>query len=103
MNTTEIKAAINAAEGSSITNLLMQNQKATLPGSTTEVPTDWFSHWEDKARIRVSMHKDVLAAIKAQPTRGDLVIKKQLVDATATRAAYIRYIVVIPAEIEAVL
>ena len=102
MTIIEIKALINATENASISNLLMQNQKATLPGTTTEVPTDWFSHWDDSSRIRVTMHKEVLQMIKGQPNRGDLVVKRQPVAATQTRAAYIRYIVVVPAEVEAV-
>jgi len=102
MNITEIKSVINVAEGSAINSLLMQNQKAVLPGTETEVATDWFSHWDDTKRVRVTMHKDVLVAIKGTPTRGDLVVKRQLVPATTTRAAYTRYVVVIPAEVEAV-
>jgi len=103
MTINDIKSVINTEMGSSMTNLLMQNQKAKLPGSETEVPTDWFSHWDNTHRIRVTMHKDVLTSIKQSPLRGDLVVKKQPVAATATTAAYTRYIVVIPAEVAAVL
>lgn len=99
MTIADIKSAINAEMNSSITNLLLQVQKEQVAGSTVLAPTDWYSHWDNAFRIRVTMHKDVLLAIKSNPLRGDLVSKKQVVDATATRAAYTRYVVVIPAEV----
>ena len=96
----EIKSLINRTEGSNIGTLLIQNQKTTLPGTTTEVASDWFSHWEAPSRIRVALHKDVLLKLKADTNRCDLIAKKQSVAAEGDRAAYIRYIVAIPREVD---
>lgn len=75
-------------------------------------PTQWLSHWDDKNRVRVSLHQDVLSSIKANPTFDGLGYKKEVVPAKMVKGAdgketeqapYTRIVLITPKNIEAVL
>ncbi len=40
-------------------------------------PTDWLRHWENSERIAISVHKDLVAEIKANPNL-DLDLDKEI-------------------------
>ena len=103
MTISEIKAVIAAETGANVGTLMFQNQKTVLPGTTTEVATEWYSHWCNVKRVRVAIHQQVLDAIKADPLRGDLIKKSEAVPAEADRAAYTRVILAIPRELALVI
>lgn len=96
MTTLEIKALINAKEGIVLPTLSFQRQF----GEDKVTPQPWVSHWDNDHRIRITMHEDVMAILKANPMRGDLAVKDELVAATDTRAQYKRYIIIVPKNIE---
>lgn len=56
MNITEIKSALKT----STLNLNTANDIAGLP-------TSWMRHWDNDARVAVSIHKELIAEIKANP------------------------------------
>lgn len=99
MTIQQIKDAIGIA------TLMLVRQLEPIPeGAPIDfkpVPTQWVSHWDNEKRIRVTMHEDVLKVLKANPSKNDLAIKKQEVLASDTREAYTRYVVIVPANVEA--
>lgn len=40
-------------------------------------PTEWMRHWDNDNRIAVSLHKDTLAKIKANPAMPNLVTQEE--------------------------
>lgn len=97
MNINQIKAYIGEE------SLTLVRQK-DLNGTDTP----WVSSWNNKKRVRVTMHDDVLKVAK-DPSFNKLAVKEELVPAKPAqgdkpaRAAYTRYVVITPANIEAVL
>ncbi len=76
-------------------------------GKPTDKKTEWLSHWDDKNRIRISMHQDVMEAAKTK--NGQLAYKRQPVAAKLSadgkiieRAEYVRYVIITPLNVEAV-
>lgn len=71
--------------------------------------TVWLSAWNNKARKRVTMHEDVLKAIKSEPNFNRLAVKEEVVEARPAtadkpaREAYTRYVVITPTNIVDVL
>lgn len=53
----EIKTALGIAQLNLNTALDANNK-----------PTEWMRHWDNDNRVAVSIHKDTVAAIKADPT-----------------------------------
>lgn len=96
MNIEQIKSAIAANMGVSLPNLIMVRQF-----NEDKVPQPWLSHWDNDHRIRVTMHEDVFNQIKADTSKAGLAFKKEVVEATSERAAYTRFVVITPANIEA--
>lgn len=100
MTIDQIKATVGIA------TLMLVRQLEQIPeGAPADykpVATQWVSHWDNDKRIRVTMHEDILVALKADPRKADLAIKKQEVLATAEREAYTRYVVIVPQNVEAV-
>lgn len=94
MNISELKAVIGLG------SLLMVRQTEQDDAKT---PTDWLSHWDNDKRIRVTMHQDVLAKIKAEPNFNGLALKPKELVSPEGKAPYTRYIVIIPANVEAAL
>ena len=41
-------------------------------------PTQWMRHWDNVNRVAVSLHKDTLAKIKANPNMPNLVLQQEL-------------------------
>jgi heme-degrading monooxygenase HmoA len=96
MNMTDIKTQLG------IPTIMLVRQKE----QDSDTPTQWLSHWENEKRIRVTVHEDVLAEIKKKADRNDLAIKRQVVGAkvengVTTRESYVRYVVIIPTNVEA--
>jgi hypothetical protein len=96
MNIQQIKADIAAKTKAPLTTLTMVRQL----DQTTEKPTEWLSHWDNDNRIRVTMHQDIFNEIKANPAKEGLAVKREDVPATDSRAAYTRFVVITPKNIE---
>lgn len=96
MNIQQIKEAIASNMGISLPNLVMVRQF-----NEQKEPQPWLSHWEDDARVRVTMHEEVFNRIKEDPSKPGLAFKKEVVPATQERAAYTRFVVITPLNIEA--
>lgn len=96
MNIQHIKAAIAKQRNANIPTLTMVRQL----DQQTQAPQPWLSHWDDETRTRITMHEDVFQQIKSNPEKADLAFKVEEVPATQTRAAYTRYVVITPKNIE---
>lgn len=96
MNIQQIKAAIAANMGISLPNLTMVRQF-----NEAKEPQPWVSHWDNDHRVRITMHEDVLKQVQANLDKPGLAFKKEVVEATQTRAAYTRFVIITPANIEA--
>jgi hypothetical protein len=128
MNLTEIKAQIGATHGFTMssltlvqqfqdrklepteTNVLVKNDKGDIvptsfdpikPDQLYPVKVDWVSAWFNDQRVRVSMHESIMNALKADLTKSDLAIKKELIAAHGETAPYTRYIVITPKNVVA--
>lgn len=97
MNIAQLKVAIATKFAILLPSLMLVRQL----NEETKAPEPWVSHWENDARIRITMHDDVLTKVKADPTFDGLAVKYQMVDATPDRAAYARAIIIVPANVEA--
>lgn len=95
MNIQQIKLEVSSKTGKALPVLTMVRQLAEDKSSTP-----WLSHWDNDNRIRVSMHEDIFNQLKANPAFDGLAVKKQDVVATADRAAYTRFVVITPKNIE---
>lgn len=101
MNISEIKAAISAKVGTVIGTLSMVRQFDADPtDATKKVASPWVSHWDNDARIRITMHEDIMNQLKTNPAKSDLAIKYELVQ-PADKAPYHRFVVITPKDIEA--
>jgi hypothetical protein len=73
----------------------------------TQVQTEFLSHWDDIERVRITMHQDILAKIKADPTFSGLAFKKPEVVTPQAGAksekTYLHVIVITPNNIAATL
>lgn len=41
-------------------------------------PTEWMRHWDNDNRVAVSLHKDTLSKIKANPNMPNLVLQEEI-------------------------
>lgn len=98
MNIVDIKAAIAAKTGFPLPHLTMVRQ---MEQDKPEEKTEWLSHWDNDNRVRVVMHQDILESIKANPEMATLAFKYEEVPETTDRAAYKRFVVITPKNIEA--
>jgi len=97
MTIQQIKATVAKEQGIELNTLMIQQQTGVADEAGNKPKEPWFYHWENKARIKVSMHEDVYNKIKEDKERNDLVLKDAVaVAARGETAAYIRYIVMIP-------
>jgi len=64
-------------------------------------PTDWMRHWDNDNRIAVSLHKDTLAKIKANPNMPNLVLQSE--NREGAQGTYKAMRIVAVAEAEATL
>lgn len=96
MNIAQVKTAIAASAGITLPNLVMVRQL-----TEDKQPTEWVSHWDNDHRVRVSMHQNVMEQIKLNPEKPGLAFKKEIVAANGERAAYTRFVVITPTNIEA--
>lgn len=100
MNITQIKAAISAVTGHPLPFLQFTTQL-----DQDKNPTPWVSHWDNINRIRVTMHEEVLKAIKDDLTFSGLAYKIEQVqpepDATTgeAKSPYTRIILITPKNI----
>jgi hypothetical protein len=81
MNLQEIKNAV----GVSTLELNTANDAAGAP-------TDWMRHWDDKNRVAISIHKDLVADIKATPGITTLGLQSEI--RTGARGEYKSYRIV---------
>lgn len=101
MNIAEVKAAISAKVSCVIGTLALVRQFDADPtDATKKVSTPWVSHWDNDHRVRVTMHEDIMAALKANPIKADLALKYELVS-PSDKAPYHRFVVITPKDIEA--
>lgn len=74
---------------------------AANPDTKYKVVTPWLSHWDNNARIRVVLHQDVMATIKANPSVNTLALKDEEVKpADMSKQSYSRYVIITPNNIE---
>lgn len=99
MNIVQVKEKLSEKTGIKFNELNMKDQL-----NEDKTPTGWVSHWENDGRIRVVMHKDVLAKIVADKNFNGLALKDaEVVEATPERAAYTKFFVITPQDILATL
>lgn len=107
MTINDIKDIIKSTEGISALTLDMSRQMAKdATDATKEVPTEWFSYWNENPRFRLVMHEDVFIPLKADKSLQGLVLKyydKKVFDNVTPegKAPYHRYVVTMPTSIEA--
>lgn len=111
MNIQQIKTQIGNEQNFSLLTLEMVRQFETVPDpadatKTVEQKAPWLSHWDNTKRVRVTMHEDIFTKLKADSNMNGLALKREDVPAkaggngTEPRAAYVRYVVITPANIE---
>lgn len=94
MNLTQIKSTLNIV-ALNLSRSMDQNSQ----------PTPWLRYWDNKNRVAVTMHEDVLAIIKATPDTNKLALKyeqKHTKDANSETSglAYDSYILIHAESIE---
>lgn len=107
MNMQELKQAISAKAGIPVTTFTFIRQFAQGEDGNSDQtkPTEWVSHWDNDNRVRVTMHQDVMNTIKSNPAVA-LAFKYEEIPANGTpglvgyRAAYRRFVVITPANVE---
>lgn len=101
MTIQEIKTLIGSKLGITLGTLSMVRQFDQDPLDPTKtVASSWVSHWDNDHRVRVTMHEDIMAAIKADPTKADLAFKYEAVK-PADKQAYHRFVIITPKDVEA--
>ena len=99
MNMHQIKAQISAKTGTPIVALNMVRQ---FEDDAKTVSTPWLSHWDNDARIRVTMHEDVLNLLKTDADSNGLALKYEEVQpADESKSPYKRFVIITPKHIEA--
>ncbi len=63
-------------------------------------PTDWLRHWDNEARVAVSLHKDLFAELKADVNIGSLGLQHEIREAAQGPYDSYRIIKYTPAEFE---
>lgn len=103
MNIQQVKAEIAAKAGIQLPNLQLVRQFDSNEDGTIneQAPQPWLSHWDNDNRVRVTVHEDILAELRADPNFSGLAVRKDMVEANATRAGYIRFVLITPKHIEA--
>lgn len=87
-------AEIKTQLGYAVLNLNTANDKDNQP-------TDWMRHWDNTNRVAVSLHKDTLAKIKANPSMPNLALQQET--KTGAQGEYTAMRIVAVAEAEATL
>lgn len=80
MNLQAVKTTISQEFGFPLVQMNLQKQFDLTSG----VETEFVSHWENTKRVRITMHKEVLASIKADPKMENLAFKKKLITPEGT-------------------
>ena len=94
MNIANVKQQIAEGTGIKLPTLMLSRQL-----DKNKVPQPWVSHWDNDARVRITMHDDVANKIAANPTFDGLAFKRELVPAKQDRPEYIRFVVINPSVI----
>lgn len=63
-------AEIKGQLGYAVLNLNTANDKDNQP-------TEWMRHWDNSNRVAISLHKNTLAKIKANPNMSNLVLQQE--------------------------
>ena len=100
MNLSEIKSKVSAiATANQLAMAPTEDEKAKLvPVKVSQFqlntaldkennPTDWMRHWENDARVAVSIHKDTLKEIKTNPKTDSLALQQEIL--TGSKGEYI--------------
>ena len=95
MNMQALKTAIAAKAGISLPTLMLVRQV-----DENHVPQPWLSHWDNDSRVRITLHEDVAKAAATTPELDKLAFKYEEVPAEGERAAYKRFVVIIPTTVE---
>jgi hypothetical protein len=83
----EIKNQLNYA----VLNLNTANDKDNQP-------TQWLRHWDNDNRVAVSLHKDTLAKIQANPNMPNLAVQQEVKIGAQGNYTAIRIVAVAEAE-----
>lgn len=110
MNLASIKADINRITGASILSLDMVRQYSERTNPTTNVveriKEPWLSHWDNVNRVRVTMPEEIFsmlkqnAAIEGLAYKYEQIASKPATATTAATAAYHRFVIITPKDIE---
>lgn len=102
MTIAQVKAEIASKSKTVVATLNMVRQL-----DKENKPSEWLQHWDNDTRIRIVMHQDVFEQIKANRDFEGLAVKPAIqVDAHTDEkgkevAAYTKYFVITPKNIEA--
>ena len=90
MNLTEIKNKLNIA-------VLELNTATEADGET---PTEWMRHWDNDNRVAVSIHKELVAELKALPSMEGLGLQHEVREGEKGDYDAYRIVKYTPAEIK---
>ncbi len=76
MTLTDLKSTISQTFGFP---LVAMNLQAQVDLQTGDINPEWVSHWENTKRVRITLHTEVLAHIKADPKCNNLAFKQSVI------------------------
>lgn len=92
MDINMIKATIATITGKPLLSLDMSRQL-----DVDKKPTQWYSYWDNDNRIRVVMHEDIFAKLKADKTAvTGLALKPVAIVVPDGKPSYMRFVVITP-------
>lgn len=83
------------------TQLGITSLQLNTANDINDKPTQWMRHWDNENRVAVSIHKELVAEIKADKTLSSLGLQKE--DRTGEKGSYVAYRIVKYAPAEEVL
>lgn len=95
MNIQNLKMQIASQAGINLPTLMLSQQVDTETGEKQP----WLSHWDNDKRVRITFPEEVALKLKDNPDFDGLAFKCETVPATQERAAYTRYVVIIPTSV----
>ena len=97
MNIQQIKLQIGSQSNTQIGSLDMVRDTVIDPKDATKtVPTDWYYYWDNQARVRVVMHKDIFTALKANRELDGLAVKPPVTRTPAGKLPYKMFVIITP-------
>lgn len=74
------------------TQLSIPSLQLNTAKDINDQPTQWMRHWDNENRVAVSIHKELLAEIKADKTISSLGLQKE--ERTGEKGSYMAYRIV---------